>query len=58
MKILVEISDEAIIKDDVEEASVLNFIESGIYYMARVGGNYNIGDSNIKISKYETNNNN
>lgn len=51
MKVLIEIPDEAIIKDDIEEESILSFIESGVYYMARVGGNYNITDSDIKVSK-------
>lgn len=46
----VNIPDEAIKADDVDTEDVINLIESGIRYVARVASNYNIEEAEINIS--------
>lgn len=51
MKILIEIEEELIAKDDISHEDVINCIDSGVYYMMRVAGNYNIADNEISIKE-------
>lgn len=49
MKVLIEIKEELIAKDDISHEDVINCIDSGINYMMRVAGNHNIADNELSI---------
>lgn len=51
MKILIEIENESIRKNDISHECVIDCIYSGIYYMMRVVGNYNIADNEISVKE-------
>lgn len=50
MKIQLEIPDSDIEKDGLHEISIINLIEGGVRYMARVSGNHNVETSPIKFN--------
>lgn len=50
MVVQIDIPDDAIKQEDIENEDILNAIESSVYYMFRVVGNYHIEDSKIKFS--------
>lgn len=47
MKILIEIPDEIIEQDELDPEDMLDIIEEGIHYIARVGNNYNLTCCNL-----------
>lgn len=51
MIIQIDIPDDAIKQDEiVDSKDILNLIDSGFYYMARVSGCYNLEKTKIKLS--------
>lgn len=53
MKIQLNIPDSDIEKDGLDEVSIINLIEGGVRYIARVSGNHNIEASPIKFNIIE-----
>lgn len=51
MKVLIEIEEELITKDDISHEDVIDCIHYGTYYMMQVAGHYNIADSKISIKE-------
>lgn len=51
MIIQIDIPDDAIKQDEItDNKDILNLIDSGFYYMARVSGCYNLSKIDIKLS--------
>lgn len=51
MIVQINIPDNAIKQDDIiDNNDILNLIDSGFYYMARVSGHYNLERAEIKLS--------
>lgn len=51
MIVQIDIPDTAIKQDEIIDGKdILNLIDSGFYYMARVSGHYHLSTTEIKLS--------